>query len=223
MLKELIESFEDTIKFNDFFEYLGFVDAKNEILSSPGRIIFLLGEPGSGKSYLLSYLKYENPDKYLLIESPFSKVDLKNLDKDKTILVDEAQLLSLKTLEYLRILSDKGHKLVLGMHTQIGNKVASLPHFSSRYIDKVYIRGLTFSEFQKYVMNKFIQYQKQYLINQRILKKIYKYSKGNFRMAKKIIYIGLNLLDYSISHNLSYRTFDDCILDMSLLAIGVLK
>ena len=91
MLDNLIEEFRDKIDINDFFSYINFEIVKEELISTKSNIVFLLGEPGSGKSYMLFFLYSKYPDKYVLQQEPFLTKEefLKqhpNLDK-KTILV----------------------------------------------------------------------------------------------------------------------------------------
>ena len=99
MLNNLIKEFKDEINLDDFFSYFNFEIVKEEILSSKNNLIFLLGSPGSGKTFMINYLAKNFPKKYQI----FSNFD--NFDKNKTLLIDEAQLLSNSQLEKLRVLS----------------------------------------------------------------------------------------------------------------------
>jgi len=75
MLDSLIEEFKDGLNMDDFYSYLNFELAKEEIMSSKANIIFLLGEPGVGKSYMLNLLKYKYPNQYILQREPFLSKD----------------------------------------------------------------------------------------------------------------------------------------------------
>jgi type II secretory pathway predicted ATPase ExeA len=227
MLNELIEEFRDKIDLGDFFSYINFELVKEELISSKSNIIFLLGKPGSGKSYMLSLLKHKYPQKYILQKEPFlSKNEFLDAHSDienKIILIDEAQLLSMEMIEFLRILSDKGNQVILSMHENEGLKIASLPQFASRYTQKVFMKPLNFDEFEKYVMSKFIKNNKYDLIDKKKLKKIYKLTKGNFRLSKKFLFTALTLLDYSIRNSFKYKKIDNCIIEMSAIELGLLK
>jgi predicted ATP-binding protein involved in virulence len=226
MLNELIEEFKDKIDVNDFYSYVNFESVKEEIISSKQNIIFLLGEPGSGKSFMLSYIKKLYPDLYILQQKPFfSREEFlnQNILENKKILIDEAQLLSVEMIEFLRILSDEGHQVVFSMHEKEGEKIAALPQFNSRYTQKIYMKPLSFDEFEKYVLTKFIKYNRQELVNKKSLRRIYKFTKGNFRLSKKFIFTALNLLNYSYKNNLKYRMIDSCIIEMSAIELGLLK
>jgi len=227
MLSDVIEEFRDKIDISDFFSYINFEIVKEEIVSSKSNIIFLLGEPGSGKSYLLSLLKAKYPEKYILQKEPFLTKDeflsLHQSFEEKTILIDEAQLLSIEMIEFLRILSDKGSQVVLSMHQKEGEKIASLPQFSSRYTQKIFMKPLNYEDFERYVLLKLHKHQKGNLIDKKRLKKIYSFTKGNFRLSKKFIFTALNLLNYSLKNNLKYKKIDNCIIDMSAIELGLLK
>lgn len=227
MLNKLIDEFRDRLDINDFYSYLNFEIAKEELISSKSNIIFLLGDPGSGKSYMLHFLKHKYPSRYVLQTEPFfSKNEFLNNHpnlNNKTILIDEAQLLSMEMIEFLRILSDNKNKIVLSMHKKEGEKIANLPQFSSRYIQKVFLKPLTYNEFEKYIISKFISHNKYDLINKKALKKIYKYTKGNFRLSKKFIFTALNLLDYAFTNKLKYDKINNCIIEMSAIELGLIK
>jgi len=215
MLNNLIEEFRDKVDISDYFSHFNFEIVKEEILSSKNNLIFLLGEPGSGKTFMINYLLYKFPDKFQIYEN------LDNIDKNKTLLIDEAQLLNENELEIIRIKSDDGIQVLFAMHLKEGEKIINKPQFYSRYFQKIYMKPLNYEDFSKYVVKKFSKYDKEYLINQKMIKKIYKYSKGNFRLGKKIIFTSLNLLDFSLRNNLKYKKIDKCILTMSLIELGI--
>jgi len=215
MLNDLIKEFKDRVDINDYFSHFNFEIVKEEILSSKNNLIFLLGEPGSGKTFMINYLLYKFPDKFQIYES------LKDIDKNKTLLIDEAQLLDENELEKIRIKSDEGMQVLFAMHLKEGEKIINKPQFHSRYFQKIYMKPLNYEDFFKYVIKKFQKYDKEYLINQKMIKQIYKYSRGNFRLGKKIIFTSLNLLDFSLRNYLKYRTIDKCILTMSLIELGI--
>ena len=227
MLNDLIEEFRDKIDINDFFSYINFEMVKEELISTKSNIVFLLGKPGSGKSYMLSLLKHKYPQKYILQNEPFlTKEEFLTLHKDlvnKTILIDEAQLLSNEMIEFLRLLSDRGNQVILSMHKKEGEAIASLPQFASRYTQKVFMKPLSFDEFEKYVMSKFIKNNRYDLIDKKRLRKIYKLTKGNFRLSKKFIFTALTLLEYSLRNSLKYKQIDNCIIEMSAIELGLVK
>ena len=227
MLSDLINEFQDRIKLDDYYKYSGFEKVKNDIMYSQSNILFLLGEPGSGKSFLLNLLRNEYPDKYILQTDPFfSKDEFLQKHEDisgKIILVDEAQLLSIEMIEFLRLLSDKGVQVVLSMHKKEGEKIISYPQFKSRYIQKIYMPSMEFDDVKKYVFPKFIKHNKHSLIDEKALKRIYSFTKGNFRFTKKFVFTSLLLLEFSLKNVLKYTTIDNCIIEMAAIELGLLK
>lgn len=223
MLDSLIEEFRDSLNVNDFYSYLNFELAKEEIINSKSNIIFLLGEPGVGKSYMLNLLKHKYPQKYILQSNPFLSEDKYKNIKNKTLLVDEAQLLTLEVIEFLRVLSDKGVQVVLSLHEKDGKRILNLPQFSTRYTQKIFLKPLTYQEFEKYVNSKFMSHNMHNLINKKALKRVYKYTKGNFRLSKKFIFTSLNLLDYAFKNKFKYNNINNCIIEMSAIELGFMK
>lgn len=215
MLDNLINEFRDNIDLSDFFSYFNFEIVKEEIISSKNNLIFLLGTPGSGKTFMINYLAKNFPEKYQI----FSNFD--NIDKKKTLLIDEAQLLSDTQIEKLRILSDEGVQILFAMHEKEGEEVIKKPQFYSRYYQKIYMKPLNYEEFEKYVLKKFNKHSYPELLDKKLIKKIYKHSKGNFRLSKKILFTALNLLDFALINNLNYRKIDNCILTMALMELEI--
>ena len=125
-------------------------------------LIFLLGEPGSGKTQMVKLLEKELPQKGrvpILFDDPFcdrsallqklaQKVGIETDANDERlkqrlcrvygeyphlIIFDEAQLLTFEVLEFIRILSDTGEfRFLLAMHRKEGEAILAKPHFRSR-------------------------------------------------------------------------------------------
>ncbi len=163
---EAAAKFEERRESRDYFEVqasLGAIEKIKSALNGTFRqLIFLLGEPGSGKSFLLHHLKeiWKNEQDILLIETPFltpmdllkkllehkgvpfSGEDIEQFRLQATeiygasnhlIMIDEAQLLSTEMREFIRILSDsKAFWFVLAMHRSEGESILRAPHFKSR-------------------------------------------------------------------------------------------
>ena len=182
--------FEEKIEGVEFYEARSSLYAKNQILNilekETKQPVFLIGEPGSGKSFLLRELKKELNEEYLtiLIDTPFvSPVDfirtiikkagnepksyaLMDLIKQaqtifKTkkhiIMIDEAQLLSKEMMEAIRILSDsKSFWFILAMHKMESQEILKEPHFRSRPHRVVEIGSLTIEECEDYIVKMLI-------------------------------------------------------------------
>ena len=226
MLDNLIEAFRDDLNVENYFSYLSFEVAMENILNANDKIVLLLGESGSGKSFLLHLLKHKYPERFILHEDPFmKKTEFLSKYEDelegKTILIDEAQLLSSEMVEYFFKLKEKGNQVVFSMNMEDGKEILKSP--LSRKIKKIILKPLSYEEFDKYVSSQLMMYQEFDLITKRNLKKIYKLTKGNFRLIKKFMQVALELLDYSLENSLKYKKIDSCIIEMTSIELGLVK
>ncbi len=147
-------------------------------------LIFLLGEPGSGKTQLLRVLRRQLPQKgveAILFSDPFADraVMLRRLAQEAgieddgdvqslkarlqkaygarphLIMLDEAQLIEGETLEFIRILADTGDfRFLLAMHRAEGEAILAKPHFRSRSHRVVETAALTAEETLQYLQFK---------------------------------------------------------------------
>lgn len=136
------------------------------------QMMFLLGEPGSGKSFLLHHLErlYAQKRLCVLIENPFLTplqllqrlLTCKGMETDATdvealrlqaiqayagtdhlIMLDEAQLMSAQLREFVRILSDsKVFYFLIAMHKKEGEEMLASPHFHSRPHQVIFLGDL---------------------------------------------------------------------------------
>lgn len=188
---EAADCFEERRESRDYFEVqgsLGAIEKMRTLLEGTFRqLIFLLGEPGSGKSFLLHHLKaiWEDERDILLIETPFlTPLDLlKKLlghrgiectgddieqfriqatelygATDHLIMIDEAQLLSPEMKEFIRILSDsKAFWFILAMHRSEGESILRVPHFKSRPHRVIDLAPLNLTECKNYIHRELAQ------------------------------------------------------------------
>lgn len=176
------EERRDTLDYFEGQSALSAIEKIHHLLNTTFRqLIFLLGEPGSGKSFLLHHLKAQWGDKLdiLLIETPFlTPLDLlkkllnhKGIDtsgddiekfrhlvtelyrnSNHLIMLDEAQLLSTEMKEFVRILSDsKAFWFLLAMHQSEGESILRSPHFKSRPHHTIELKPLGALECKNYV------------------------------------------------------------------------
>ncbi|MDD2949678.1 MAG: ATP-binding protein [Sulfuricurvum sp.] len=182
---EAADRFEERRNSEEYFEVqsaLGAIEKIQNLLNSSFRqLIFLIGEPGSGKSFLLNHLNTIWADKrdIILIETPFlTPIDLlKKLlnhkgvsvegndmeqlrmeatqlygNSDHLIMIDEAQLLSTEMREFIRILSDsKAFWFIIAMHRSEGEAILRAPHFKSRPHRVIELSPLSIIEGKNYI------------------------------------------------------------------------
>lgn len=182
---EAAKRFEERRNCSDYFEMqsaLSAIAKVQTLLSGTFRqMIFLIGEPGSGKTFLLNLLheKMEHERQVILIETPFITPltllyqllrhkgiepfgdDIEQLrqqttqlytQSDHLIMIDEAQLLSTEMREFIRILSDsKAFWFILAMHRSEGESILRAPHFKSRPHRIIELSSLTPIEAKNYI------------------------------------------------------------------------
>lgn len=181
------KKFEENAKEGSFFESQSTMYALKQIESIFDKdfpqMIFLLGNPGSGKSFLLNYIARQSVNEVvcILIDNPFlTQVELMqrllsdmnqptneaNIDvliklateifktQKHIIMIDEAQLLSTQMTEFVRILSDlKVFWFLLAMHKEEGKLILESSHFNSRAHKKIYLNELLLNECKQYLQN----------------------------------------------------------------------
>jgi hypothetical protein len=217
MYKNLINSFKDTIDDNPF-ESMTLTLSLKYLKDSDSNLNFLIGPAGSGKTFILK--KYFSNEIYLQPILTKEEID-KNLSKDKIILVDEAQLLDIKLLEYIRILSDNGYRFILAMHLDEAKEILQKEHFKSRNINVVTLQSLTKEEMIKYLNIKLLQNNANHIFSKAEFNKIYNYTNGNFRYIKKFVKTLFELLQFATENNLKYKKIDNCLLTMSAIHLGL--
>lgn len=188
---EAANRFEERRDTLDYFEgqsALSAIEKMHYLLTTTFRqLIFLLGEPGSGKSFLLHHLKEQWKENWdiLLIETPFlTPLDLlkkllnhKGIDShgddiekfrllvteryrnsNHIIMIDEAQLLSPEMKEFIRILTDsKSFWFILAMHQSEGESILKAPHFKSRPHHILQLKPLSAMECKNYVYQELLR------------------------------------------------------------------
>lgn len=185
------KQFEEGCESSRYFEMqstLGAISKIQTILDGTHpQPIFLIGEPGSGKTFLLKFLfsQWSQERHIVLIETPFiTPIDLLNQlirqkgvqpsgddieqlrlqatelygTTDHLIMIDEAQLLSTEMKEFIRILSDsKAFWFILAMHQSEGISILRAPHFKSRPHRIIELLPLTLVEGRNYIHRELIK------------------------------------------------------------------
>lgn len=218
-------------------------------------LIFLLGVPGVGKTYMLHMIKNELKDKkkILFSDEPFStpesflhfllqgeefdsdaslsELKEKAIDtfksKDNLIMLDEAQLIEEKVLEFIRILSDSGYfYFLISMHEEEGRVLLSKKHFASRDMHKVTLGILKKNEILRYIQFELVKEKLTELaglFTNKQAKQLEKLAKGNFRLLKQLLKHSFLIMDYAYKQkHVRYTRPTRCVITMAAIDIGVL-
>ncbi len=239
MYKELIDSFSDVINVDDCFHTLSFELSKKKLLTSKSDLIFLLGNPGAGKTFLINYLMEEINDREFFYfprgfdskEELLRKLYISNIETNKEIfrnknhliIIDEAQLLDNSILEYIRTLSDtKCFNFLLSMHLNEGEKILSQSHFKSREIDVVELEAITKEDMMNFINKKLIIFHEQNLLTASDFNLLYRFTNGNFRYIKRIMKKSFELLKFAKENKIKkYKKINKAIITMAALDLGL--
>jgi len=221
--EEAAELFADRVG-EEYFDSRSAETAKHiflKLLEKEERpLLFLLGEPGSGKTHMLKTLERVLTDKgwrVFLFNDPFESGDEltrrlaaaaaiavdgdgESLKKPLVdafgamphlVMLDEAQLLNEEVFEYIRILNDTGaFRFVMAMHRKEGEAILSKPHFRSRSHRVVEMGGLDRGEIRRYAQKRLEDHGFDTfaaMLSEREIGRLYRYTRGNFRMTKRML------------------------------------
>jgi len=254
--------FTDDFDMSGYLNSFTFEAAKTELIqalnSSDSPVIFLLGDPGVGKSFLLRFIQ-ESMTRIKIIKSfPSPHFDerelleillqttgesvvhrslsihelLENLKKhyknlEHVVFIDEAQLLTEKQLEFIRVIGDmRLFKFVLSMHKNEGNFVLAKPHFKSRNAKAITLEHLSRQELQHYIQNRLLSHNLSDVasaIGEKEVKFIHKHAKANFRASKKLLKSLFEIIEIARRGKIQqYSNIADNTLTMAAIDAGVI-
>jgi len=144
------------------------------------------------------------------------------------IVIDEAQLLSKDMIEIIRILADsKAFWFILAMHKHESKKILKEPQFASRPHKVLELQNISIQESKEYIFTELENKNATILaseITKKYMKTIYKLSKGNMRLLKKLLHTSFLLIDYAQKNNKEkYKAFNKCILSMAAIDGGLIR
>lgn len=242
--------FEEGLE-GDYFETRSALEAAETLerimTQAHGQLLFLLGDPGSGKTFLLQHLRktYGDDREVIHFETPFMEplAFLQRLLPGQTdtsievlsaraieaygrrpnlIMIDEAQLLSSQMVEFLRILADsKKFWILLAMHKKEGEAILSEPHFRSRPHRMIMLGELSRPEVLRYLDREMDAGAVPEDVKKRLKRliwRIYALGSGNFRHTKRLMHALFELLDLAHKeHADKFMKPSSCLLFMAAI------
>ena len=252
------EIFSSSLDVEEYFESVSAESTKSSLIKTIKKgdtpLIFLLGDPGVGKTYMLNILleKLHSDKKILFASEPFStpesfllfllenQTSVENISElkkiviekysqtDNLIILDEAQLIDHKVLEFIRTLSDlKNFTFLLSMHKEDGEKILKKSHFLSRNHRVITVGILNKNEIQQYIETQLVKHSIPNLIGlfkSAQIKQYLKLSKGNFRVLKQLLKHSFSIMNYAQENSLEkYVKPSTCVITMAAIDLGLIN
>jgi type II secretory pathway predicted ATPase ExeA len=115
-----------------------------------------------------------------------------NFDETPVVLLDEAQLYSEELMEKIRLLSDtRTMKFVIALHKTEKEDLIAKEHFQTRIWETIELENSSPAELKIYIQKKLMKancFDTATLFNTKLVNKIYKFTKGNYRDTNKLLY-----------------------------------
>jgi len=134
----------------------------------------------------------------------------KDFDEVPVILLDEAQLYSEELMEKIRLLADtRAMKFVIALHKTEKEDLIAKEHFQTRIWETIELSNSSAVELKIYIQKKLMKancFDTASMFNSKIVNRIYKLTKGNYRDTNKLLYTLFDIYCVYEQNNQLYKT-----------------
>ncbi|NPA66169.1 MAG: AAA family ATPase, partial [Epsilonproteobacteria bacterium] len=154
----------------------------------------------------------------------------KNFEEVPVVLLDEAQLYSDALMEKIRLLSDtRKIKFVIALHKTEKEDLIAKEHFQTRIWESIELENSSKAELKIYIQKKLMKancFDTASMFNSKIVNKIHKLTKGNYRDTNKLLYTLFALYEtYEKNHQLHKVTVNQIspkLIEMAAIHTGLI-
>ena len=143
------------------------------------------------------------------------------------ILLDEAQMYGPEMMEKIRLLSDsRAVKFVVSLHKTEDEDLVAKEHFQSRIWEVIELKNATIEDQTAYVHKKLLKknlFEIANSIKEKNMKRIHKYTKGNYRECNKLLFTIFEICEYYDKNDpskVNYAKISNKIIEMAALKLG---
>ncbi len=146
------------------------------------------------------------------------------------ILLDEAQMYGPEMMEKIRLLSDsRAVKFVVSLHKTDDEDLIAKEHFQSRIWEVIELKNATKEDQTAYIHKKLLKknlFEIANSLKEKNMKRIHKYTKGNYRECNKLLFTIFEICEYYDKNEpskVNYANISDKIIEMSALKLGYIN
>ncbi len=143
------------------------------------------------------------------------------------ILLDEAQMYTPQMMENIRLIADsRAVKFVVSLHQTEDEDLIAKEHFQSRIWEVIELKNASFTDFRDYVHKKLLKknfFEIANSIKEREMKKMFAFTKGNYREANKLLFTIFEICEYYDKNEpskINYTHLPQRIIEMAGLKLG---
>jgi len=143
------------------------------------------------------------------------------------ILLDEAQMYGPEMMEKIRLISDsRAVKFVVSLHKTENEDLIAKEHFQSRIWEVIELKNASLLDLTQYIHKKLLKknlFEIANSIQEKDMKLIYTFTKGNYRECNKLLFTIFEICEYYDKNEpskINYEHIPQRIIEMAALKLG---